>query len=196
MHLLCLLHWQEGSLELAPPGEPQSSILLDYKTVSYLGLGVEVLLCKRFLYGVNSDMLSVQTYCRVFLQQNIRHSPLFYFIFLTYNIMLVCVQNIVVLYPHASKNGNSQVALVLKKTPACAGDIRATGSIAGSGGSSGEGNDNLSSVLAQGIPWTEEPRGLQSTGSQRDTTEVTLAHKMIIVMSLVVCHYTKMLHNY
>ena len=52
------------------------------------------------------------------------------------------------LYPHASKNGNSQVALMVKKTPACAGDIRATGSIAGSGRSPGEGNDNFSSILA------------------------------------------------
>lgn len=71
-----------GSLRTSTTWEPQRSILLDYKTVSYLGLGVEVLLCKRFLW-VNSDMLSVQTYCRVFLQQNIRHPPSF--IFLTYN---------------------------------------------------------------------------------------------------------------
>ena len=28
-----------------------------------------------------------------------------------------------------------------------------------------------SSILAWGIPWMEEPGGLQSTGSQRDTTE-------------------------
>ena len=30
-----------------------------------------------------------------------------------------------------------------------------------------------SSTLAWRIPWTEEPGGLQSTGSQRDMTEVT-----------------------
>ena len=30
-----------------------------------------------------------------------------------------------------------------------------------------------SSVLAWRIPWTEEPGGLQSTASQRDTTKVT-----------------------
>ena len=29
-----------------------------------------------------------------------------------------------------------------------------------------------SSILAWKIPWTEEPGGLQSMGSQRDTTEV------------------------
>ena len=36
-----------------------------------------------------------------------------------------------------------------------------------------EGTAAHSSVLAWRIPWTEEPGGLQSTGSQRDTTEVT-----------------------
>ena len=30
-----------------------------------------------------------------------------------------------------------------------------------------------SSILAWRIPWTEEPGGLQSMGSQRDTTEAT-----------------------
>ena len=30
-----------------------------------------------------------------------------------------------------------------------------------------------SSILAWRIPWTEEPDGLQSLGSQTDTTEVT-----------------------
>ena len=36
-----------------------------------------------------------------------------------------------------------------------------------------EGMAAHSNILAWGIPWTEEPGGLQSTGSQRDTTEVT-----------------------
>ena len=37
-----------------------------------------------------------------------------------------------------------------------------------------EGMATHSSILAQRIPWTEEPRGLQSTGSQEaDTTEGT-----------------------
>ena len=34
------------------------------------------------------------------------------------------------------------------------------GLIPGSGRSSGEQNDYLSSILAWGIPWTEEPDGL------------------------------------
>ena len=33
-----------------------------------------------------------------------------------------------------------------------------------------------SSILAGRIPWTEEPGGLQSTGSQRDTTEQLSTH--------------------
>ena len=41
------------------------------------------------------------------------------------------------------------------------------GLIPGSGRFPGGGNGNPSSVLAWKIPWTEEPRGLQSMGSQR-----------------------------
>ena len=40
------------------------------------------------------------------------------------------------------------------------------GSIPGSGRSPGVGNGNSSSILAWKIPWTEEPGGLQSMGSQ------------------------------
>ena len=51
------------------------------------------------------------------------------------------------------------------KASACnAGD---PGSIPGSGRSPGEGNDNSLQYLAWEIPLTEEPRGLQSMGSQR-----------------------------
>ena len=51
------------------------------------------------------------------------------------------------------------------KESACnAGDL---GSILGSRRSPGEGNDNPLSILAWRIPWTEEPSGLQSMGSQR-----------------------------
>ena len=41
------------------------------------------------------------------------------------------------------------------------------GSIPGLGRSLGEGNGYPSSILAWRVPWTEEPGGLQSTGSQR-----------------------------
>ena len=36
-----------------------------------------------------------------------------------------------------------------------------------------EGKATHSGILAWRIPWTEEPDGLQSMGSQLDTTEVT-----------------------
>ena len=51
------------------------------------------------------------------------------------------------------------------KASACnAGDL---GSIPGSVRSPGEGNGNPLQYLAWKIPWTEEPGGLQSMGSQR-----------------------------
>ena len=50
------------------------------------------------------------------------------------------------------------------KESACnAGDL---GSIPGLGRSPGEGMATHSSILAWEIPWTEEPGGLQSMGSQ------------------------------
>ena len=46
-------------------------------------------------------------------------------------------------------------------------NARDRGSIPGLGRSPGEGNDNPLVILAWRIPWTEEPGGLQSIGSQR-----------------------------
>ena len=43
-------------------------------------------------------------------------------------------------------------------------------SIPESGRSPGEGMATHSSILAWGIPWTEEPSGLQSMGSQESDT--------------------------
>ena len=40
-------------------------------------------------------------------------------------------------------------------------------SLPGAGGSPGEGNGKHSRILAWATPWTEEPGGLQSMGSQR-----------------------------
>ena len=50
----------------------------------------------------------------------------------------------------------SQVVLVIKNPPVSRGDIRAVGLIPG-----------LGRVFFLGIPWTEEPGRLQSTGLQR-----------------------------
>ena len=64
------------------------------------------------------------------------------------------------------------MALVLKKLPASAGDIREEGLIPGLGRSLGredpleEGMATHSSFLAWRIPWTGKPGGLQSVGSQ------------------------------
>ena len=63
--------------------------------------------------------------------------------------------------------GASQVALAVKNPHANAGDVRNVGSIPGLGRSPGGGQATYSSILAWRIPWTEEPGGLQSTGSQR-----------------------------
>ena len=58
--------------------------------------------------------------------------------------------------------------LVVKNQPAIAGDAGYSGLIPGSGRSPGGGNGNPTPVfLAWRIPWTEEPAGLRSTGSQR-----------------------------
>jgi len=53
---------------------------------------------------------------------------------------------------------------VVKNSPANAGDASL---IPGSGRSQGEEMTTHSSILAWEIPWTEEPGGLQSMGSQR-----------------------------
>ena len=56
--------------------------------------------------------------------------------------------------------GSSEV-----KESAC--NVEDLGSVPGLGRSPGEGNGNPLSILAWRIPWTEEPGGLQSKGSQR-----------------------------
>ena len=59
------------------------------------------------------------------------------------------------------------MALVVKTSPASAGDVRDMGSVPGLGRCPGGGHGNHSSILAWRIPWTQEPSGLQSIGSQR-----------------------------
>ena len=56
---------------------------------------------------------------------------------------------------------------MLKTLPANAGDVGDAGLIPGSGRSPGVRNGTHSSILAQEIPWTEEPGRLQSIGLQR-----------------------------
>jgi len=59
------------------------------------------------------------------------------------------------------------VVLVVKITPANAGDIRNVCSISRLGRSPGGGGGSHSSILAWRIPWTEESGRLQSMGLQR-----------------------------
>ena len=65
----------------------------------------------------------------------------------------------------------SQVVLVVKNPPANAGDLRDMGSVPGS---------ERSNILAWRIPWTEEPSGLQSMGSQKGLTECTRVHTHVL----------------
>ena len=53
-----------------------------------------------------------------------------------------------------------------------AGGTRDVGSIPESGRSPGAGNGNPLRILAWKTPWTEEPGGLQSTGSQESRVQV------------------------
>ena len=59
------------------------------------------------------------------------------------------------------------MVLVVKNTPANAGDVRDVGLIPGSGRSPGEGKG-----LAWRIPWTEEPGRLQSIGVTQSQTRL------------------------
>ena len=54
---------------------------------------------------------------------------------------------------------------VVKNPSANAGEAGNVGSIPGLGRSLGGGKATHSSILAWRVPWTEEPGGLQSTGS-------------------------------
>ena len=61
------------------------------------------------------------------------------------------------------------MALVVKSPPANAGDVRDAGLILGEEDPLEEGMATHSSILAWRIPWTGEPGGLQSIGSQSQT---------------------------
>ena len=63
--------------------------------------------------------------------------------------------------------GASQVALVVKKVPASAGDIRDAGSVPGSGRSPGGGQGDPLQYSYLEVPMDRKPGRLQSIGSQR-----------------------------
>ena len=63
---------------------------------------------------------------------------------------------------------------MIKNSPSNAGDIRDVGSL-GRKDPLGEDMVTHSSILAWRITWTEEPRGLQSIGSQESDTPKQLS---------------------
>ena len=70
-----------------------------------------------------------------------------------------------------------------KIPPASAGDVTGTGSIPESGRSLEEGLATRYSILAWRIPWTEEPGGSQSIGSQRvrqDWSDLTHTQRLLM----------------
>ena len=71
-----------------------------------------------------------------------------------------------------------------KDLPANSQDARDVGSMPGSGRSR-EGNATCCSILAWEIPWTEEPGGLQSMGSQRVGQDGCLVQKIVTIHSLL-----------
>ena len=62
------------------------------------------------------------------------------------------------------------MALVVKNTPANAGDVRDARKIPGSGRSPEKEMATHSSILAWEIPWIEEPDKLQSMGLPKSRT--------------------------
>ena len=63
---------------------------------------------------------------------------------------------------------------VVKNLPANEGDARDSGSVPESGRYSRGGNGNPLSILAWEISWTEEPGWLQSMGSQKSQTKLSM----------------------
>ena len=70
------------------------------------------------------------------------------------------------------------------KDSAC--NVRVVGSIPGLGRSSGPEAAAHSNILAWEIPWTEDPGGLQSLGSQRVRYDRAKGTQLPIVISLII----------
>ena len=71
-----------------------------------------------------------------------------------------------------SKDGASQVSLMVKNLPASAGDMKEVGLIPELGRLLEESTATHPSILARRISWTGQPGGLQSKGSQRVQTQL------------------------
>ena len=82
-------------------------------------------------------------------------------------------------------HGASQEALVVKNPPANAGDIRDTCSTPGSGKTPWRRAQQPTPVFfAWRIPWTREPGGLQSMGSQKVGHDLATKQEQIIAADI------------
>ena len=95
------------------------------------------------------------------------HTNHIFFIHSSVDGHLGCFHTLAIVNKAAMVFRASKVALVVKNPPANAGNIRDLGLIPGSGRSPGGGNNNPLQYSSWRIPWTEEPGGLWSIGSQR-----------------------------
>ena len=77
----------------------------------------------------------------------------------------------------------SLASLVVQTVEESACNVGYSGSIPGLGRSPGKGIHSHSSILAWKIPWTEEPGGLQSMGSQRVRHKGTMTQALLNVAS-------------
>ena len=75
--------------------------------------------------------------------------------------------DVISIYDQLTLHKSFQVALVVKKPPATAGDLRVAGSILGLERSPGGGNGNLLLYSCLKKRMNREPGGLWSIGSQR-----------------------------
>ena len=83
--------------------------------------------------------------------------------------------------------------LVVNNLPANAGDARDEGLIPGQKDSMEEGKATYSCISAWRIPWTEEPSGLQSMGSQSQTQLKQFSTHVCKVWSSLVAQMAKCL---
>ena len=93
------------------------------------------------------------------------------------------IQNISFILYQVILSRASQVALVVMNPLANAGDVRDMGLISRSGRSPGEGHGNPLQYSCLENPWTDEPGGLQSVGTQRigyDWSDLACTHNLSI----------------
>ena len=139
------------------------ALVIKGKTVHELGLLLQMWACTgrwKWLYTHYKEVLIDVLYvkCCPHLQEHI--------FYITHLIRYV-LKKIFFVIADFGKDG---LPCLRRKESACnARDTEHTGLIPGSGGSSGGGTGNPLYILVWEISWTEEPGGLQSTGSQSRT---------------------------